>query len=114
MMLNIKEDALSLLERWSLLSNEEKIFIESINSWKERLDFIKHNKIMKSINNKKISSFWEDYLKKIYAFFKRQKDINRMNIRDHEEAIDSLASENRHIDVVIDNIRILTNYPKVK
>ena len=37
-----------------------------------------------------------------------------MNIRDHEEAIDSLASENRHIDVVIDNIRILTNDPKIK
>ncbi len=108
-MKDLYEEAKKLLNWEHQLTYEEKKFIRQINSWEEKLDFIKHSEIVKGINDK--MRLLEDYsrkeLKTIRGELKDIKEENKYRIYDYEAEINNLENENDKVEELIGRIDLM-------
>ena len=94
------DEAKKLLNWENELTYEEKKFIRKINSWEERLDFIKHSEIVKGINAKMriLEDYSKDELEEIKGDLKNIRLDNEGYIDDYEDEIRKLENENDKIE----------------
>lgn len=103
------DEAKKLLNWEHELTYEEKRFIRKINSWAEKLDFIKHSKIVKEINAK--LRVLEDYSKEELEEIREDLKIIRLDneryIDDYEDEIRKLENENDKVEELISRINLM-------
>ena len=103
------DEAKKLLNWEHELTYEEKRFIRKINSWAEKLDFIKHSKIVKEINAK--LRVLEDYSKEELEGIREDLKIIRLDneryIDDYEDELRKLENENDKVEELISRINLM-------
>jgi len=106
---NSYEEAKKLLDWESELTYEERVFIRKINSGEEKLNFEKHSKIVKSINNKMrvLEDYSKDELEEIKWDLRDIKRNNEWEIDSRQDEIRKLEAENNKIDKLIYKIQLM-------
>lgn len=106
-MKNSYEEAEKLLSWENELTYEERVFIRKINSGEEKLDFVKHSKIVKGINDKMriLDDYTKDELEEIKWDLRDIKRNNEWEIDSRQDEIRKLESENSKIDELIYKIQ---------
>ena len=108
-MKNSYEEAEKLLSWENELTYEERVFIRKINSGEEKLDFVKHSKIVKGINDKMriLDDYTKDELEEIKWDLRDIKRNNEWEIDSRQDEIRKLESENSKIDELIYKIQLM-------